>query len=139
MTAKAPRPLPEVTASNEYFWRAGRSGRLAVLRCRACRYYIHPPAPVCPKCLGRELSAEAVSGDGTVVACTVNHKAWMPGDEVPYAIALVELVEQKGLRLTTNVVGCPPEAVTVGMRVRVRFEAQDDVWIPLFEPAEGTP
>ena len=69
-----------------------------------------------------------------MVACTVSHKAWAPGDEVPYAIAIVEMVEQKGLRLTTNVVGCAPEAVTIGMRVRVRFEAQDDVWIPIFEP-----
>jgi uncharacterized OB-fold protein len=77
-----------------------------------------------------------VSGRGTVVAATVNHKAWAPGDDAPYAIALVEIDEQPGLRLMTNVVGCAPEAVHIGMRVRVRFEAHGDVWIPLFE-ADG--
>ena len=131
------RPLPLVTPTNGHFWRGGERGELVFLRCRACRTYVHPPAPVCPRCLARDLDPQAVSGLGTVVACTVNHRAWSPGDEVPYAIVLVELDEQPALRLTTNVVGCAPEAVTIGMRVRVRFEANGDVWIPLFEPATG--
>jgi uncharacterized OB-fold protein len=78
-----------------------------------------------------------VSGFATIVACTVNHKAWAPGDEVPYAIAIVEIEEQAGLRLTTNIVGCLPEDVQVGMRVRVSFEAAGDVFVPLFRPIEG--
>jgi uncharacterized OB-fold protein len=127
------RPLPEVTPYNEHFWRGGDKGRLVFSRCSACATFVHPPAPVCPKCLGRELAPEAVSGRGTVVACTTNHKAWVPGDEVPYVIAIVELDEQPGLRLTSNVVGCAPDRVRIGMRVRVRFEAHGDVWIPLFE------
>jgi uncharacterized OB-fold protein len=131
------RPLPLVTSQNEHFWRGGRDGKLVFLRCEACRTFVHPPTPVCPKCLERELAPEAVSGLGTVVAVTVNHKAWAAGDEVPYAVALVELDEQRGLRLTTNVVGVDPDAVAIGMRVRVRFEATGDVWIPLFEPAGG--
>ncbi|MBV8462563.1 MAG: thiolase family protein, partial [Acidimicrobiales bacterium] len=40
------------------------------------------------------------------------------------------------IRLTTNVVGIEPDAVTLGLRVRVRFEAAEDVWIPLFEPTD---
>ncbi len=31
-----------------------------------------------------------MSGIATVVACTVSHRAWAPGDEVPYAIVIVE-------------------------------------------------
>jgi len=128
------RPLPEVTAANEHFWRGGKEGRLQFLRCRGCRYWVHPPAPVCPRCLGAQLRVEAVTGRAAVVACTVNHKAWAPDDEVPYVVAIVEMVEQPGLRLTTNVVGCAPDAVRVGMRVRVRFEESEDVWLPLFVP-----
>jgi uncharacterized OB-fold protein len=130
------RPLPEVTPDNEHFWHGGEDGKLVFSRCRACASFVHPPAPVCPKCLGRELVPETVSGLGTVVACTTNHKAWVPGDEVPYVIAIVELDEQPGLRLTSNVVGCAPDRVRIGMRVRVRFEAHGDVWIPLFEEAQ---
>ena len=35
--------------------------------------------------------------------------------------------------LTTNIVGCPVDAVDIGDRVRVKFEQQDDVYLPLFE------
>jgi len=34
-------------------------------------------------------------------------------------------------------VGCPPEAVDVGMAVQVTFEQYDDVWLPFFQPAAG--
>jgi uncharacterized OB-fold protein len=46
----------------------------------------------------------------------------------------VEIDEQPGLRLMTNIVGCPAESVHVGMRVRVVFEEHDDVFMPLFTP-----
>jgi uncharacterized OB-fold protein len=38
------------------------------------------------------------------------------------------------VRLTTNVIDCPVDEVTVGMPVEVVFEERDDVWIPLFRP-----
>ena len=51
----------------------------------------------------------------------------------PYVVALVELDE--GPRLMTNVVGCPPESVTVGMPVQVTWEPLSDGRnLPLFEP-----
>ena len=37
----------------------------------------------------------------------------------------------------TNIVGCPAEAVRIGMRVQVVFEHRDDVYLPLFEPVEA--
>ena len=129
------RILPAVGPDNEHFWKGGASGELRFLRCQSCRTWIHPPAPLCPDCLGRDLAPEAVSGLGTVHTFTLNHQEWVPAPDHPYAIAVVELDEQEGLRLMTNVVGCPAEAVHVGMRVRVVFEAHDDdVWLPLFEP-----
>src|SRR2546422_3636766 len=58
----------------------------------------------------------------------------MPGMEVPYAIGLVELVEQADLRLTTNIVGCAPDAVRIGLPVRVTFRnVSDEIALPLFE------
>jgi uncharacterized OB-fold protein len=61
----------------------------------------------------------------------------MPVPELPFALAIVELPEQEGLRLTTVIVNCPVEDVSIGMPVQVTFEAHedDDVWIPMFEPA----
>jgi len=128
-------PLPALEPESERFWRACREGRLEITRCAACRWYVHPPRPVCPRCGGREVAWEPVSGRATVVSYTVNHQRWMPGMDVPYTIGLVELVEQADLRLTTNIVGCAPDAVTIGMPVRVTFQpASDEIALPLFAP-----
>jgi hypothetical protein len=130
------RVLPRVSDQNRHFWTGGAEGELRFLRCAACRTYVHPPAPVCPACLGRALAPEPVSGRATVVTFTLNHHPWVPAPDHPYAIAIVELEEQPGLRLMTNVVNCAPESVRIGMPVKVLFDHRDDVWIPLFEPAE---
>lgn len=134
MSRPAFRILPQVTPQNEHFWTGGAQGELRFLRCRACGHWIHPPAPICPACLAREVGVEAVSGRARVATFTVNHQRWIPGFEPPYVVAIVELVEQTGLRLTTNLVGCEPGDVRIGMPVRAVFEERDGVWIPLFEP-----
>jgi len=126
-----PAPDPETAP----FWRACRAGRLEILRCHSCGYWIHPPRPVCPRCQSTDLAPEATSGRATVASFTINHKAWMPGMDVPYAIGLVELVEQSGLRLTTNLVDVAPDDVRIGMPVRVTFRNVDEeIALPLFEP-----
>lgn len=127
------RVLPALDDTNRFFWTSGEDGQLRFLRCQGCGYYLHPPLPRCPQCGGRDLQPEAVSGRGEVYSVTVNHQSWDGGTE-PYAIVLVTFPEQEGLRLTTNVVGCPPEDVHIGMSVQVAFEQRDDVWFPLFEP-----
>ncbi|HEX6236026.1 MAG TPA: Zn-ribbon domain-containing OB-fold protein [Acidimicrobiales bacterium] len=127
------RVQPALDDENRFFWTSGKDGRLRFLRCQACGYYLHPPLPRCPRCGGREVAPEAVSGRGEVHSYTVNHQPWDGGTE-PYVIALVALPEQEGLRLTTNVVGCPADDVHIGMPVRVTFEHRDPVWFPLFEP-----
>jgi len=45
---------------------------------------------------------------------------------------LIQLRE--GPRLISNVVGCAPEEVRIGMPVRVRFEDVGEFTLPLFEP-----
>jgi uncharacterized OB-fold protein len=129
------RHLPAITAENAFFWRAGESGVLRFMRCRGCGYYIHPPLPICRVCKSRDVADEPVSGRGTVLTYTVNRQVWEVGLEAPYVVAIVELAEQRGLRLTTNIVNCLLAEVRIDMPVRVVFEQHDDVWLPLFEPA----
>jgi len=128
------RVLPAVGEDNEHFWHGGADGELRFRRCAACGWWLHPPSPVCPICLGRDLRVEAVSGRAVVHAFTVNWQPWIPTFDPPYVVAIVELPEQAGLRLTTNIVGCDHEQVHTGLPVRVVFEQYDDVWLPLFEP-----
>jgi uncharacterized OB-fold protein len=79
------------------------------------------------------------SGRATVHTYSINHQPWYPGLRVPFALAVVELPEQEGLRLTTNIVGCPLGDVRIGLPVRVVFEQHDDVWLPMFTPEGATP
>lgn len=136
--ADAPfRVLPKLTPLNEPFWTGGERGELRFLRCADCRRWVHPPQPVCPGCYGKGLEPEAVSGRARVYSFTVNHQAWIPGLDEPYVIAIVAIDEDPSLRLTTNLVDCAPEAVRIDMPVQVVFEQRDDVWIPLFRPADA--
>jgi uncharacterized OB-fold protein len=130
------RVLPAVDDETRFFWSSGEDGLLRFLRCGSCGYWLHPPVPRCPQCGSGDVAPEAVSGRGTVWSCTVNHHPW-DGSTEPWSVALVELPEQTGLRLTTNVVGCPPEEVSIGMEVRVVFEQHGEVWFPLFTPVDG--
>jgi hypothetical protein len=134
MNAPSSRVLPLVTPQTAHFWQGGGSGQLLILRCSRCRWFIHPPAPVCPRCLARDPAPEAVSGRAVLASFTVNHQVWRPDLNEPYVIGIVELPEQRGLRLTTNVINCPPGDVRIGMTLRVVFEQHEDVFLPLFEP-----
>jgi uncharacterized OB-fold protein len=131
------RILPKIGDRNAHFWQGGRDGELRFQRCRQCGYYLHPPAVICPKCWSKDIGVEAVSGRADVLAFSINYQPWMPGPEVPFVLAIVHPVEQDDLRLTTNIVNCPPDDVRIGMPVQVIFEphVEDEVWIPLFEPA----
>lgn len=130
------RVLPKVTDSNRHFWQGGEDGRLHILRCQDCGYWIHPAYPRCPACLSKDVEPEATSGLGTVHTFTLNHHPWNPTHEHPYVIAVVALDEQEGLRVTSNVIGCDPQDVHIGQRVQVTFRQFEDVHLPQFEPTE---
>ena len=140
-TATEFRILPRLTDANRHYWQGGERGELVFLRCQRCGTYIHPPSPICPVDHGKDLKPEAVSGRGVVATYTVNYQPWIPGMALPYVIALVEIEEQPSVRVQTNIVGCPPEDVSIGMPVEVTFEhrpdPKGDVWLPLFRPRAG--
>ena len=54
--------------------------------------------------------------------------------DAPYIIAIVEL--PGGVRLSSNVIDCPPDKIAVGLKVKAVFEkATDDVSLIKFKPA----
>jgi uncharacterized OB-fold protein len=129
------RKLPALTAETAAFWQGGAQGVLLIHHCGSCGRYFHPPAPVCPACNSLEVAPRPVSGKGRVATFTINEHPWTAELTQPYVVAIVELIEQSGLRLLTNIIGCNPAAVRIDMPVSVTFERQEDVWIPLFERA----
>lgn len=132
----APRPLPRLDSTNRDFWTGGADGELRIMRCRDCATFIHPPRPVCRNCLSENVGPEVVAGTGVIDTFTVNYQKWHPAMEVPFVVARVALDGAPGVFLTTNIVACEVETVDIGDRVRVTFEQQDDVYLPLFEKIE---
>jgi uncharacterized protein len=128
-------PTPQINDDNRAFWTGGAEGELRIVRCGQCGYWIHPPTPRCPNCLSDDVAPAPVSGRGTVYTYTVNEREWAPGVEVPYVIAIVALDEQSDLRLMTNIVGCAPETVEIGMPVHVEFRPLGEAYAPVFRPA----
>ena len=133
MLANGPsfRVLPRLDDENRFFWTSGADGVLRILRCNNCHFYIHPPSPICPRCLSRDVAPQTVSGRGRVETFTINYQQWIPGSE-PYVVAWVSIDEQPSVRLSANLIDVEPEDVAVGLEVEVTFEHVEDVYLPLF-------
>lgn len=132
------KPLPRPTALSQPFWDAAKQGALLVQACATCGSVQHPPRPLCLQCWSDTLEWATASGEATVYSFTIAHRSTTRGfrDDTPYVVAIVELDE--GPRLTTNIVGCAPDAVGVGMRVKAIFEpATDAVTLPKFTPVSA--
>jgi len=127
------RPLPLPDPETAFFWEATARRKLEILRCQSCKTWVHYPKPSCWNCSSGDLKPEEVSGRGTVYSYTVTHQD-VPGYTAPFAVVIVELEEQAGLRMVSNVVDVPPDDVRIGMPVEVTFQpVAEDVWLPLFK------
>ena len=116
------KPLPHPNEVSQPFWDAAKRHELQIQRCNACGTYIFYPREACPECLATDLIWIPVSGKGRLYSYTIAQAPTHPAfaDDVPYVIAIVELEE--GPHITTNLVGCPIEDVTIGMPVVASFE-----------------
>lgn len=116
------KPLPDPSPASRPFWEGARQHKLRIQRSRQTGRYVFYPRNVSPFGARDELEWVDASGRGTVYAFTVARRATAPQWEadVPYVIAIVALEE--GPHLTTNIVGCTPEAVRIGMPVVAVFD-----------------
>lgn len=128
------RQLPPIDDVSRGYWTGGSRGELVITRCMACSRFIHPPAATCPEC-DAATRPGPVRGDGVVFSYTISHHQFHPAVPTPFVIAIVELDAQPGLRIVSNVVGCEPNSVHIGMRVTARFEKHGEVYAPIFVPA----
>ncbi len=93
--------------------------RLEAGKCSSCGKIYYPPRLVCT-CGGREFETVTLPDTGKVATYTVIRVA--PSDftdEVPYALAIVEV--EGGVRLMVQLVDVPLENIQTGMPVRLEF------------------
>ena len=131
------RMLPTLDDATRPYWTGGAQGQLLIMRGRDSGRFVHPPSDATAD--DGPLEPVAVSGRGVVFTFTVNEQQFHPDIPPPTVIALVELVEQPGLRLPTNIVGCAASDVRVGMPVHVVFEQHGEIFVPVFEPDSEPP
>lgn len=135
-TKAVPEPTPETLP----YWEGAAAGELRVQRCVDCGTPFFYPRTSCPACGSGELEWFTTSGRATLYSYTITHRP-APGfaDDVPYAIAVVQLAE--GPRMMANIVGVPntPDHLVLDMELEVTFERRGDVALPQFTPVEARP
>ena len=140
MASENPKPLPDRTdPDNGPFWDGTDAGKLMVKKCNACGKHHCPPRVGCPHCGSGDLDWTEAAPRGTIFSWTVVHRAQTPGfgDEVPYAVLLVELDGLPGCRMIGNLANAGLDAIAAGLPVEAVFTPSEDGSVTLvnWQPA----
>ena len=137
-------PLPDLERIPDYergFWEGTGQGELRIQQCSDCGRFRHLPTPMCPECSSLDYTWTRVNGRGFVYSFVIVrhpvHPAIREREQTPYNICMIELVEQEGLRICSNVLQVAPEDISIGMPVQATFIAALDeptVVLPVFLP-----
>ncbi len=128
--------LPEPDDKNRPFFDGARAGVLRLQRCGDCGGWMFPVRKRCQHCGGAKLAWADATGRGTLYAHGQLQREYHPrhAGHLPVLLAQVDLVE--GVRMNTNLVGCDPARVRVGMALQVAFEeSPTGEAVPVFRPA----
>jgi uncharacterized OB-fold protein len=136
------KPLPHLTKVNTPYWEALKNHELRLPKCRDCGHIWHPPASrVCPNCLSIDnYDFEKMSGRGKIWGWLRMHQRYFPGfaDDLPYNIVYVELDDQPGLRMISNLVHHTEEDLRCDQAVEIVFDDVTPEWtLPKFQPVKS--
>jgi uncharacterized OB-fold protein len=133
-----PQPsFPELIT--QPFWDAAKEGKLTYQTCDDCDAIVFTPRRHCTACGSAVLTVQESKGEGTVYTYSVVRQNRMLAfaELGAYSVAYIDLDE--GFRMMSTVTGVddPVADISIGMRVKVEFEQQDDgeYPIPVFKPA----
>ncbi|MFD3707353.1 bifunctional MaoC family dehydratase N-terminal/OB-fold nucleic acid binding domain-containing protein [Nocardia sp. NPDC058658] len=121
--APAGRVGPVISLDTEFFWAGTKVGELRIQRLPDGTLR-HPPIPALWQDKAEPADYVVAAGTGTVFSFVVHHAPKVPGRDLPYVVALVELDE--GVRMLGELRGIDPADVTIDTPVRVAFEKLSD-------------
>lgn len=124
------RVEPLVSHDTEFFWEGTKLGELRIQRLPDGSLR-HPPIPALWKDKSEQTDYLVASGRGTVFSYVVHHAPKVPGRQLPFVVALVELDE--GVRMLGELRGIDPAEVTVGLPVEVGFEQLAEATLPYWK------
>jgi uncharacterized OB-fold protein len=127
---------PMVNRDSAFFWEGTRKGELRIQKCGSCGALRHPPGPMCPDCGAADPDYVIASGTGFLYSYVVHRHPPVPGKELPFLLALVELDE--GVRMVGELLGVGEDEVEIGMPVEVSMvRADDELTLPAWRPSTG--
>jgi uncharacterized protein len=115
---------PAISRDTEFFWAGTAVRELRIQRCGECGVLRHPPGPLCLACGAAKPGYVVAAGTGEVFSYVVHHHPPVPGRQVPFVVALVQLTE--GVRMVGELLGIGPEQVRTGLPVRAEFVRIDE-------------
>jgi 3-oxo-4,17-pregnadiene-20-carboxyl-CoA hydratase alpha subunit len=129
----APVLRPVLSRDTAFFWDGLKEGELRIQRWGETLR--HPPGPMPPD---GDLDAKpdyvVASGRGTVYSYVVHHHPPVPGKDLPFVVALVELEE--GVRVMAELLDAAPAEVHIGLPVVAAFvRVDDDLTLPAWQVA----
>lgn len=129
------KPLPKPSHWSNPFWYGCKNKKLLIQKCENCKKHIFYPKLFCPFCLSTDLRWIESTGKGKIYTFTIIY-SYQPtefSEDIPYVVAVIELDE--GVKMMSNIVGCPPEDVRCDMDVEVVFDdVTQEVTLPKFKP-----
>ncbi len=126
-------PAPYPGPLTQPFWDGCARRELLFQRCGQCRHATHTPAYVCSNCASQDLTWERSAGTGSIYSWTTVWRPQIPAFEVPYVAIIVAMDEE--WEILSNLIGCAPDDVAIGMRVEVDFhDVQGGFTLPYFRP-----
>lgn len=124
---------PVAESFEEGFWDGVKRRELVFQRCGRCKEWLHPPRPMCHHCKSFDLRWEKSSGKGKIYSWVTFTREVNPLYSVPFEVALVEMDDEKGVRLIANMLDTKPEELSIGMPVEVDFyDVTPEQPIPIF-------
>src|SRR5271170_3662817 len=122
MVEQISKPVPVPTRETEPYWQGCKAHELRIQRCAACGHHQFFPRIYCTDCMSDRVEWVKASGRAKVLSYTIVHRPVSPAfaGDIPYVVALVTLDE--GPTMMSNLVGCAPEQLKIGMPVAVTFE-----------------
>tara|TARA_B100001559_G_C15944932_1_gene369339 strand:- start:85 stop:492 length:408 start_codon:yes stop_codon:yes gene_type:complete len=127
------KPRPTIDIDSKTYWDGAKNKKLMIQYSLDTKEYFLYSKQLTNTTDSKNIEWREVSGKGKIYSYTVVHAPAGPAfkDDTPYIVASIELEE--GARIISNVITEDVTNVSIGDRVKVIFEKQDDEFtIPKF-------
>ena len=135
------RPPRTMGPNHDTFWEYCDKEEFRLQKCNTCGALQYPPSPLCPECMGREMTWTPIKGTGTIISHTTFHRQYFAECPPPWHVILVQLDEGPAFTMNPKDQKVPIAELKAGTRVKVAFidaeDANGPFKLPVWETAKA--